>query len=69
MNELRKKCHEVLEEIDEAGLIEALDSLLSIKDIYNSVSDVKFEPVLTGEGFSVELGEGYERPVFQIEED
>ena len=45
--ELRDKCHSLVDEINEDGLIEVLDTLLQIKDFYNDPLDLKFEPVVS----------------------
>lgn len=65
---MRAICHLLLDYLPEEGLEEIKDSLLEAIKFYRE-QQVVSEPFQSGDSFEVAIGEGYERPVFQIAED
>ena len=65
---LRAFCHFLLDFLPEDGLDEIRDSLLEAIGFYRESRKVS-EPFHLNDSFEVAIGEGYERPVFQIAED
>ena len=66
--DLRMVCHALLDYLPEEGLEEIKDSLLEAIKFYREQQTVS-EPFHLNDSFEVAIGEGYERPVFQIAED
>ncbi len=65
---MRAICHLLLDYLPEEGLEEIKDSLLEAIKFYREQQIVS-EPFHLNDSFEVAIGEGYERPVFQIAED
>jgi hypothetical protein len=65
---LRTICHILLDYLSDEGLDEIRESLIEAINFYHEPKTFS-EPFEIGEGFEVTLGEGYERPIFQIAED
>lgn len=65
---LRAICHLLLDYLPEEGLEEIKDSLLEAIKFYRE-QQIASEPFHLNDSFEVAIGEGYERPVFQIAED
>jgi hypothetical protein len=65
---MRAFCHFLLDYLPEEGLEEVKNSLLEAIDFYSEPKEI-LEYCQPNESFEVAIGEGYERPVFQIAED
>lgn len=65
---LRAFCHLLLDYLPEEGLEEIKDSLLEAIKFYCEPQPA-LEPFQINDSFEVAIGEGYERPIFQIAED
>lgn len=65
---MRAICHLLLDYLPEEGLEEIKDSLLEAIKFYREQQIVS-EPLHLNDNFEVAIGEGYERPIFQIAED
>lgn len=65
---LRTFCHVLLDLLSEEGLDEIRESLIEAINFYNEPKTLS-NPYEIGEEFKVAIGEGYERPIFQIAED
>jgi len=65
---MRAFCHLLLDYLPEDGLEEIKDSLLEAIKFYREPQPVS-EAFHLNDSFEVAIGEGYERPVFQIAED
>lgn len=65
---LRAICHLLLDYLSDEGLEEIKESLLEAIKFYQEPQQIS-EPFQLSDSFEVAIGEGYERPVFQIAED
>lgn len=65
---MRAFCHVLLDFLPEDGLEEIKESLLEAIKFYQEPQLI-LEPFHLNDSFEVAIGEGYERPVFQIAED
>lgn len=65
---LRAICYLLLDYLSEEGLEEIKEALLEAIKFYRNQLESS-EPFHLTESFEVAIGEGYERPVFQIAED
>lgn len=65
---LRTICHILLDYLSDEGLAEIKESLIEAITFYHEPKAFS-ESYEMGESLEVSIGEGYERPVFQIEED
>lgn len=65
---MRAICHLLLDYLPDEGLEEIKGSLLEAIKFYRAPQPVS-ESFHLGDSFEVAIGEGYERPVFQIAED
>ncbi len=65
---LRTICHLLIDYLPEEGLEEIKDSILEAIKFYREPQPIS-APFHLNDSFEVAIGEGYERPVFQIAED
>lgn len=68
---LRKRalCHLLLDYLPEEALDEIKDSIIEAINFYSEQQQISLPPYQLNESYEVAIGEGYERPVFEITED